>query len=123
MMMMGGSGRESGDDEIGRTPEQPARPRGSGAGLAWGGGFTIFKIQDFVPASDLYFFEKTSVFRRRRFSENYKSSGREVPDSAYAELQTARATCPPLTYRFRIPAPGHIRKHTLPSDELVSPRR
>ena len=39
MMMMQGLGRESGDGEIGRTPEQPARPRGSGAGLAGGGGF------------------------------------------------------------------------------------
>ena len=39
MMMMKGSGRESGDGEIGRTPEQPARPRRSGAGLAGGGGF------------------------------------------------------------------------------------
>ena len=38
MMMMKGWGRESGDGEIGRTPEQPARPRGSGAGLAGGGG-------------------------------------------------------------------------------------
>ena len=38
-MMMKGSGRESGDGEIGRTPEQPARPRGSGAGLSGGGFF------------------------------------------------------------------------------------
>ena len=42
MMMMKGSGRESGDGEIGRTPEQPARPRRSGAGLAGGGGFDKF---------------------------------------------------------------------------------
>ena len=33
MMMMKGSGRESGDGEIGRTPEQRAGRRGSGAGL------------------------------------------------------------------------------------------
>ena len=32
MMMMKGSGRESGDGEIGRTPEQPAVPGRSGAG-------------------------------------------------------------------------------------------
>ena len=44
MMMMKGSGRESGDGEIGRTPEQPARPRGSGAGLAGGGGFRGWKF-------------------------------------------------------------------------------
>ena len=42
MMMMKGSGRESGDGEIGRTPEQPARSRRSGAGLAGGGGFKAF---------------------------------------------------------------------------------
>ena len=32
MMMMKGSGREAGDSEIGRTPEQPAVPGRSGAG-------------------------------------------------------------------------------------------
>ena len=41
MMMMKGWGGESGGGGVGRTPEQPARPRGSGAGLAGGGGFTI----------------------------------------------------------------------------------
>ena len=38
-MMMKGWGGESGGGGVGRTPEQPARPRGSGAGLAGGGGF------------------------------------------------------------------------------------
>ena len=38
MMMMKGWGGESGGGGFGRTPEQLARPRGSGAGLAWGGG-------------------------------------------------------------------------------------
>ena len=49
MMMMKGSGRESGDGEIGRTPEQPARPRRSGAGLAGGGGFRIMLNQTQHP--------------------------------------------------------------------------
>ena len=39
MMMMKGWGGDSGGVGVGRNPEQPARPRGSGAGLAWGGGF------------------------------------------------------------------------------------
>ena len=39
MMMMKGWGGDSGGGGFGRTPEQGARPRGSGAGLAGGGGF------------------------------------------------------------------------------------
>ena len=49
MMMKKGWGRESGDGEIGRTPEQPARPRGSGAGLAGGGGFSEKKEVSIWP--------------------------------------------------------------------------
>ena len=44
MMMMKGWGGESGGGGFGRTPEQLARPRGSGAGLAWGGGFEAFSM-------------------------------------------------------------------------------
>ena len=43
MVMMKGCGGDSGGVGFGRTPEQPARPRGSGAGLAWGGGLRFTK--------------------------------------------------------------------------------
>ena len=63
MMMMKGSGRESGDGEIGRTPEQPAVPGRSGAGT---GGRRIFAHmagghessgESFRPVAE-FFFEK-----------------------------------------------------------------
>ena len=56
---------------------------------------------------DSYFSQKRQS-EKRRISEKYKSSAREIPDSAYAELQRQSAACPPRKYRFRIPTAVHM---------------
>ena len=113
------------DERIGRRIRgRRSRPDSGAAGEAegiwrrprWGR-----RIQDCVY-SDLYFFEKTSVFRRRRFSENYKSSAQEVPDFGFGRIQSARATSPPRTDRFGVHSAGDIPELGLRSCELVSLR-
>ena len=39
-----------------------------------------------------------------------------------AELQRPHATCPPQTYRFRMPVTGHTRELALPIHAFVFPR-
>ena len=80
------------------------------------------KFRRFVRTSQTPTFLKNDSLKKRRISEKYKSSAREIPDSAYAELQRPRATCPPRTYRFRILAAVHMRELRPSIDEFVSPR-
>ena len=91
-----------------------------------GGAFTSCRgppeFRHFVRTSQTHTFLKNNVPKKRRISEKYKSSARETPDSAYAELQRPRATCPPRTNRFRIPTAVHMQVLRLSIDEFVSPR-
>ena len=80
------------------------------------------KFRRFVRTSQTPTFLKNDSLKKRRISEKYKSSAREIPDSAYAELQRPRATCPPRTYRFRIPTTVHMQELRPSIDEFVSPR-
>ena len=80
------------------------------------------KFRRFVRTSQTHTFLKNDSLKKRRISEKYKSSAREIPDSAYAELQRPRATCPPLTNRFIIPFNGHMRELASSIDEFVLPR-
>ena len=68
----------------------------------------------------VHFSEKNVVF-----PENYKSSGRDLSASAWADLRGPRATVAPLSDRFSVPVAGLSRELAPRIDELVlsRPRR
>ena len=79
-----------------------------------------------IPAPKFRHFARSSqtcTFLKKRLSEKYKSSVREIPDLGYADFQRARATTPPARNRLRIPAARHNRERALLRDELVSVHR
>ena len=79
-----------------------------------------------IPAPKFRHFARlsqTCTFLKKRLSEKYKSSVREIPDLGYADFQRARATTPPARNRLGIPAARHNRERALLRDELVSLRR
>ena len=55
-----------------------------------------------IPAPKFRHFARLSqacTFLKKRLSEKYKSSVREIPDLGYADFQRARATTPPVRNR------------------------
>ena len=79
-----------------------------------------------IPAPKFRHFARSSqtcTFLKKRLSEKYKSSVREIPDLGCADFQSARATTPPLRNRLRMPTAGHSRERALLRDELVSVHR
>ena len=79
-----------------------------------------------IPAPKFRHFARSSqtcTFLKKRLSEKYKSSVREIPDLGYADFQRARATTPPVRNRLRMPTAHHNHERALLRDELVSVHR
>ena len=81
------------------------------------------KFRRFVRTSQTHTFLKNDSLKKRRISEKYKSSVREIPDLGCADFQRARATTPPVRNRLRMPTARHNRERALLRDELVSVHR
>ena len=79
-----------------------------------------------IPAPKFRHFARSSQtcsFLKKRLSEKYKSSVREIPDLGYADFQRARATTPPVRNRLGMPTAHHNHERALLRDELVSVHR
>ena len=81
-----------------------------------------------IPAPKFRHFARlsqTCTFLKKRLSEKYKSSVREIPDLGYhdADFQRARATTPPVRNRLRMPTAHHNHERALLRDKLVSVHR
>ena len=79
-----------------------------------------------IPAPKFRHFARSSqtcTFLKKRLSEKYKSSVREIPDLGYADFQRARATTPPVRNRLGMPTAHHNHERALLRDELVSVHR